>query len=145
MKIKIIDERLFDLPPTKNEGDAGMDLRCCVDKDFYLHPGQERLVPSGLAIKPPTHHCGLVVPRSGMGSKGLVIGNLTGVIDESYTGEILIKLWNRNMEGRPIHIKAMERVAQLLIVPAIHYDIEIVSELEETERGNSGFGSSGRV
>ena len=144
MKIKIIDERLYDLPPAKNELDAGLDLRACIEQDFYLHPGQEKLVPSGLAIQLPSHYCGMVLPRSGLGSThGIVIGNLVGLIDEEYNREILIKMWNRNTEGRPYRVHAMERIAQLVVIPALHYDIEIVDDLGGASR--VGFGSSGRM
>lgn len=142
---KILDERLLeDMPLYKSPVNAGMDLRAMVEKDLYLHPGQDLLVPTGFAMRVPKGHFAMVVPRSGMGANvGIVLGNLVGVIDEDYGKEVFLKLWNRNDEGRAVHIKAMERVAQMVIVPCLHFTPEIVQELPDS--GRAGFGSSGRM
>ena len=139
---KLYDNTKVTLP---REGDAGIDLHAHIKMPYTLHTGCIKTVPSGIAVAIPEGWVGLVFPRSGLGSKGLVLGNLTGVIDSSYRGEIQIPLWNRNHDNWPFVIEPMMKVAQLVIVP--HWDnssFEFVEELNETERGTNGFGSTGK-
>ena len=143
---KILDERLYDHPlGYGSDGSAGMDLRACIDEPITLQPGERQLVSSGVSIylgDPSV--VGLLLPRSGLGHKhGLVLGNLTGVIDSDYQGPLMMSLWNRSPE--PYTVQPMERVAQYVVVPVIGLDLQFVEEFgDQTERGAGGFGSSGR-
>ena len=142
MKVKIIDPRITEemLQPATS-GSAGIDLRCCINTEMPLYPGMQCLYRTGIRVAIPKGYVGLITPRSGLGTQGIVLGNLTGVIDSDYRGEILVCLWNRNYEGKPHRCKPMDKIAQLIAVP--HNSIvEIVNELDTTERNGNGFGST---
>ncbi|MCI6906389.1 MAG: dUTP diphosphatase [Succinatimonas sp.] len=147
IKIKILDERLgrdFPLPSYETAMSAGMDLRAMEDSDFILNPGEVRLVHTGFAMHiADPNVTALVVPRSGLGYKhGIVLSNLTGVIDADYQGPLMMPLWNHSNE--PFEIKVGDRVAQMLFVPVIHADLQVTNSFdEESERGQKGFGSTG--
>ena len=147
IKIKILDERLgrdFPLPSYETAMSAGMDLRAMEDSDFILNPGEVRLVHTGFAMHiADPNVTALVVPRSGLGYKhGIVLSNLTGVIDADYQGPLMMPLWNHSNE--PFDIKVGDRVAQMLFVPVIHADLQVTNSFdEESERGQKGFGSTG--
>ena len=147
IKIKILDERLgrdFPLPSYETAMSAGMDLRAMEDSDFILNPGEVRLVHTGFAMHiADPNVTALVVPRSGLGYKhGIVLSNLTGVIDADYQGPLMMHLWNHSNE--PFEIKVGDRVAQMLFVPVIHADLQVTNSFdEESERGQKGFGSTG--
>ena len=147
IKIKILDERLgrdFPLPSYETAMSAGMDLRAMEDSDFILNPGEVRLVHTGFAMHiADPNVTALVVPRSGLGYKhGIVLSNLTGVIDADYQGPLMMPLWNHSNE--PFEIKVGDRVAQMLFVPVIHADMQVTNSFdEESERGQKGFGSTG--
>lgn len=143
--IKLLDERLRAQPPAyATHGAAGLDLRACLDGALRLEPGQTALVPSGIAI-----HLGdpglaaIVLPRSGLGHKhGIVLGNLVGLIDSDYQGQIMVSVWNRS--DAAFTIEPMERIAQLVIVPVVQAAFEIVDEFVASARGEGGFGSTGK-
>lgn len=143
--IKLLDERLRAQPPAyATPGAAGLDLRACLDEALRLEPGQTALVPSGIAI-----HLGdpglaaIVLPRSGLGHKhGIVLGNLVGLIDSDYQGQIMVSVWNRG--GAAFTIEPMERIAQLVVVPVVQAAFEIVDEFVASTRGEGGFGSTGQ-
>lgn len=141
--IKILDKRLEgQLPARGTPGSAGYDIRIMCDNNILLNPGQRIKLPSGIAIHiEDPGIVGLIVPRSGLGSRGLVLSNLTGVIDSDYTGEIQMTLWNAGKEG--VLLKPLDRVAQLLFVPVFGVSWKVMDTLDETERGGSGFGSTG--
>lgn len=147
IKIKILDERLgrdFPLPSYETAMSAGMDLRAMEGSDFILNPGEVRLVHTGFAMHiADPNVTALVVPRSGLGYKhGIVLSNLTGVIDADYQGPLMMPLWNHSNE--PFEIKVGDRVAQMLFVPVIHADLQVTNSFdEESERGQKGFGSTG--
>ena len=143
MNYKIIDKRLYDYPLQPKDGDAGIDLRACIDKPIRVATGETVLVQSGLQTAIPKLWVGLLFPRSGLGVKrGLVLGNTVGVIDSSYRGEILIAVTNRKKEY--IAIAPMDRIAQLVLVPHYNYEaLRNVDMLDDTARGSSGFGDSG--
>ena len=147
IKIKILDERLgrdFPLPSYETAMSAGMDLRAMEDSDFILNPGEVRLVHTGFAMHiADPNVTALVVPRSGLGYKhGIVLSNLTGVIDADYQGPLMMPLWNHSNE--PFEIKVGDRVAQMLFVPVIHADLQVTNSFdEESERGQKGSGSTG--
>lgn len=148
MQVKILDPRLgskIPLPVYSTPGSAGMDLRACIDAPISLRPGETQLIPSGLAIYiEDPNLAGLVLPRSGLGHKhGVVLGNLVGLIDSDYQGELLISCWNRS--GNEFTIQPGERVAQLILVPIVQCEFQIVDQFEHSSRGTAGFGSSGRV
>ena len=144
--IKILDPRLgaeFELPRHATEGSAGIDLRACVDDRLTIEPGQTELIPTGLAmhIKDPSV-AALILPRSGLGHRhGLVLGNLVGLIDSDYQGQLFVSCWNRS--NTPYTIEAGERIAQMILVPVIQARLNVVETFEESDRGAGGFGSSG--
>jgi dUTP pyrophosphatase len=143
--VRVLDARLHDTPPQyATAGAAGLDLRACIDAPLVLEPRQSALVPSGIAIHlSDPGLAALVVPRSGLGHKhGIVLGNLVGLIDSDYQGQIMVSLWNRS--AAPYTLQPMERVAQLVIVPVLQVALNIVEEFESSERGAGGFGSTGR-
>lgn len=149
-EIKILDPRIgkdekYPLPACATDGSAGMDLRACIDEDLILKAGETKLVGTGFSIylKDP-NFVGMIYPRSGLGSKhGIILGNTTGVIDADYQGELLICLWNRT--DKDFTIAVGERVAQYVVTPVIHPNYSIVEQFSnETERGEGGFGSSGK-
>ena len=144
LDVKILDPRLRDQPPHyATEGAAGLDLRACIDGPLDLLPGGSALVPSGLAIHlADPGFAAMVLPRSGLGHKhGIVLGNLVGLIDSDYQGQIMVSLWNRSTV--PFTLRPMERIAQLVIVPVLQVALNVVDSFEESERGAGGFGSTG--
>ncbi len=143
--VRVLDPRLHDTPPKySTKGAAGLDLRACLDAPLELRPGGSALVPSGVAIHlADPGLAALVLPRSGLGHKhGIVLGNLVGLIDSDYQGQIMVSLWNRS--GEPYTLQPMERVAQLVIVPVLQVALNVVEEFGASERGAGGFGSSGK-
>lgn len=145
VEVKVLDRRLEgNLPHYATAGSAGLDLRACIEAPLTLAPGQTELVPAGIAI-----HLGdpglaaLVLPRSGLGHKhGIVLGNLVGLIDSDYQGQLFVSTWNR---GRaPFTIEPMERLAQLVVVPVVQVAFEVVNAFDASSRGAGGFGSTGR-
>ncbi|MGJ8514924.1 dUTP diphosphatase [Carnimonas bestiolae] len=146
IEVKILDPRVkqHPLPHYATEGSAGMDLRALLDAPLTLEPGDTELVRTGLAlhIKDPAY-AGVVLPRSGLGHKhGIVLGNLVGLIDSDYQGELMVSMWNRGQNT--VTIEPFERIAQYVLVPVIKAELEVVDEFEESSRGAGGFGSSGR-
>ncbi len=143
--VKILDQRLHKHPPAyATPGAAGIDLRACIDHDMVIQPGQTELVPSGIAIHLNDPHCAaMILPRSGLGHKhGIVLGNLVGLIDSDYQGQIFVSIWNRG--HAPFTLMPMERMAQLVIVPVMQMELNIVDEFVASERGAGGFGSTGK-
>ncbi len=145
LEVKLLDPRLRDnLPAYGTAGAAGLDLRACIDKPLLLHPGQTELIPSGIAIHiGDPGHAAMVLPRSGLGHKhGIVLGNLVGLIDSDYQGQIFVSLWNRGHDV--FELKPMERIAQLVVVPVVQVALQVVDDFEASTRGAGGFGSTGR-
>lgn len=143
--IKILDPRLREVPPAyATPGSAGLDLRACIDRPLTLHPGQADLIPSGIAIHlADPGYAALVLPRSGLGHKhGIVLGNLVGLIDSDYQGQIFVSCWNRG--ASVFVVNPMERIAQLVIVPVVQAGFNLVDEFAQSERGANGFGSTGK-
>jgi dUTP pyrophosphatase len=143
--VKILDARLQDnLPDYATSGSAGLDLRACIDAPLELRPGSTELVPSGLAIHlADSGLAAVVLPRSGLGHKhGIVLGNLVGLIDSDYQGQVLVSIWNRG--STTFVLQPMERIAQLVIVPVLQVRFNPVLEFTQSERGAGGFGSTGR-
>ena len=146
LEVRILDARIkANMPAYGTAGAAGLDLRACIDETVLLHPGQTELIPSGMAI-----HIGhpafaaMVLPRSGLGHKhGIVLGNLVGLIDSDYQGQIFVSLWNRGHEV--FELKPMERIAQLVVVPVVQVELTVVDQFEASARGTGGFGSTGRL
>lgn len=147
IQLKILDDRIgneFPLPTYATDGAAGLDLRACIDAPFQLKPGQTELIKTGIAIHiADPHMAAIILPRSGLGHKhGIILGNSAGLIDSDYQGPLMVSLWNRT--NVPYSIQPGERIAQLIIVPVLHADFEIVSEFPASNRGEGGFGSSGK-
>jgi dUTP pyrophosphatase len=143
--IKILDPRLQDmLPAYATPGSAGLDLRACINDPITLEPGQTVLIPTGLAIHiGESGYCAMILPRSGMGHKnGIVLGNLVGLIDSDYQGQLMVSTWNRG--SNPFTLTPMERLAQLIIVPVLQVGFNIVDTFDASERGAGGFGSTGQ-
>ena len=145
--LKIIDARLRDpnlLPQYATSGAAGLDLRACIDEQLTLRPGETTLIPTGIAIHlADTSLAAMILPRSGLGHKhGIVLGNLVGLIDSDYQGQIFVSTWNRG--AAEFVIKPLERLAQLVVVPVVQVGFNIVEEFAESERGAGGFGSTGK-
>lgn len=143
--VKILDARLRDqLPEYATSGSAGLDLRACIDAPIQLKPGQTELIPSGIAIHlDEPGLAAMVLPRSGMGHKhGIVLGNLVGLIDSDYQGQILVSLWNRGAGA--FTLNPMERIAQLVVVPVVQVAFNVVDDFSESTRGAGGFGSTGK-
>lgn len=146
IEVKILDPRLREqLPHYATAGAAGLDLRACLSVPLTLEPGQTELVPSGIAIHlADPGLAAMVLPRSGLGHKhGIVLGNLVGLIDSDYQGQIFISTWNRGQTA--FTIQPMERLAQLVIVPVMQVGFDIVEEFAASSRGAGGFGSTGKV
>lgn len=144
--VKILDKRIgteFPLPEYATPGSAGMDLRACLQDQLTVAPGETHLVPTGIAIHlADPSICATILPRSGLGhKKGIVLGNLVGLIDSDYQGELMVSVWNRGQET--YQIQPGERIAQLMILPVIQAQFEIVDDFSQSERGQGGFGSSG--
>lgn len=146
IQLKILDQRIgkdIPLPAHATEGSAGMDLRACIDDTLILQPGQTELVPTGIAIHigDPTL-AATILPRSGLGHKhGIVLGNLVGLIDSDYQGQLFVSVWNRG--DTAFTIEMGDRIAQLVFVPVVQVDFEQVEEFENSQRGAGGFGHSG--
>lgn len=147
VQLKILDPRLgkeFPLPHYATEGAAGLDLRACLDAPLTLAPGETQLIPTGMAIHiADPALAAVLLPRSGLGHKhGIVLGNLVGLIDSDYQGQVFVSCWNRG--HAPFTIEIGERIAQMVLLPVVHARFEVVSEFNETQRGAGGFGHSGR-
>ena len=145
LDLKILDARMRDqLPAYATTGSAGLDLRACLDEPLTLKPGETALVPTGLAIHVgDPGYAALILPRSGLGHKhGIVLGNLVGLIDSDYQGQLMISTWNRGEST--FVLNPMERLAQLVIVPVVQAEFNIVDDFETSERGAGGFGSPGK-
>lgn len=147
IEVKILDPRLgdeFPLPAYATDGSAGIDLRACVDSEQTLNPGETQLIPCGMAIHiADPSLAAVILPRSGLGHKhGVVLGNLVGLIDSDYQGQLFVSCWNRGNES--FVIKPGERIAQLVFVPVVQAEFEIVETFAESERGEGGFGHTGR-
>jgi len=147
IELKILDQRLgeeFPLPAYATDGSAGMDLRAMLDSPLELPPGQTELIPTGMAIHiEDPHQAAMILPRSGLGHKhGIVLGNLVGLIDADYQGQLFVSCWNRG--HATFQVEVGERIAQLIIVPVIRAHFEVVDEFDASERGAGGFGHSGR-
>ncbi len=147
IKVRILDPRVgtdFPLPEYATPGSAGVDMRACLDEPLVLEPGQTELIPTGMAVHVDDPGLAAVLlPRSGLGHKhGVVLGNLTGLIDSDYQGQVFISCWNRG--NAPFTIEPGERIAQMVILPVVQVRFDVVESFEESERGAGGFGSSGR-
>ena len=144
--VKILDPRVKDKMPTyATTGSAGLDLRAILDEPLTLNPGETRLIKTGLAIHlADPGYAALILPRSGLGHKhGIVLGNLVGLIDSDYQGELMVSTWNRGQEA--FTIKPMERIAQLVVVPVVQMQMNVVDDFETSDRGAGGFGSTGKA
>ncbi|NBT46040.1 MAG: dUTP diphosphatase [Gammaproteobacteria bacterium] len=147
IQLKILDPRLgldFPLPDYATEGSAGLDLRACLEEPLTLAPGDTHLIPTGLAIHIGDHDMAAVIlPRSGLGHKhGIVLGNLVGLIDSDYQGQIFVSCWNRGHETFTIAVG--DRIAQMVFIPIVKVQFERVSDFTESDRGDGGFGHTGR-
>jgi len=145
LDIKVLDERIREhLPAYATGGSAGLDIRACIPDPITLRPGDSALIPSGIAI-----HIGdpgfaaVLIPRSGLGHKhGIVLGNLVGLIDSDYQGQVFVSCWNRGKE--PFVVNPMERIAQMVVVPVVQVELNVVASFEQSDRGAGGFGSTGK-
>ncbi|MCA0325168.1 MAG: dUTP diphosphatase [Proteobacteria bacterium] len=145
LDVKILDERLrTQMPAYATPGSAGLDLRACLAEPLVLAPNAWQLVPTGLAIHlADAGYAALILPRSGLGHKhGIVLGNLVGLIDSDYQGQLMVSAWNRS--GTAFTIEPMERIAQLVIVPVVQAEFHLVDEFPASQRGEGGYGSTGR-
>jgi len=147
IKLKILDPRLgaeFPLPEYATEGSAGVDLRACLESAVTIAPGETLLIPTGMAIHiDDPSLAAVLLPRSGLGHKhGIVLGNLVGLIDSDYQGQVFVSCWNRGAEA--FTVAPGERIAQMVLVPVVQARFEVVEEFESSERGAGGFGHSGR-
>ncbi|MCK4743478.1 MAG: dUTP diphosphatase [Sulfuriflexus sp.] len=147
IQLKILDKRIgseFPLPDYATEGSAGMDLRACLDEAIELAAGETFLVPTGLSIYvADPDYAAMLLPRSGLGHKhGIVLGNLVGLIDSDYQGQLFVSCWNRG--DKTFTVEPGERIAQMIIVPVVQAEFEIVDEFDDSERGEGGFGHTGR-
>lgn len=147
LQVRILNDKIgnsIPMPEYATSGSAGMDLRACINEDIALNPGDTSLIPTGLAIYiEDPGYAALILPRSGLGHKhGIVLGNLVGLIDSDYQGELMVSAWNRG--NTSFTIEPGDRIAQLVIVPVLQTEFSIVSEFSQTDRGAGGFGSSGR-
>ena len=146
IQLKVLDERIGEeipLPAHATEGSAGMDLRACIDETITLKPGDTELIPTGIAIHiDDPGLAATILPRSGLGHKhGIVLGNLVGLIDSDYQGQLFVSCWNRGTDS--FTIEKGDRIAQLVFVPVVQADFEVVDEFDESQRGAGGFGHSG--
>jgi dUTP pyrophosphatase len=145
LEVKILDERMRGmLPRYATSGAAGLDLRACLDKELRLEPGDSRLVSSGIAIHVgDPGYAAIILPRSGLGAKnGIVLGNLVGLIDSDYQGPLMVSVWNRGRE--PFTVQPMDRIAQLVVIPVVQVEFQVVGEFTASARGAGGFGSTGK-
>jgi dUTP pyrophosphatase len=147
LKVRILDPRLgreLPLPRYATAGSAGLDLRACLERPLTLAPGEAQLVPTGMAIHlDDPQLAALILPRSGLGHKhGIVLGNLVGLIDSDYQGQLMVSCWNRSQTA--FTIEPGERIAQLVVVPVVQVQLQVVADFDESARGAGGFGHSGR-
>ena len=145
LDVKILDERIrAHLPAYATSGSAGLDLRACLDAPVTLQPGDTHLVPTGLAIHlGDPGYAAVIIPRSGLGHKhGIVLGNLVGLIDSDYQGQLMVSCWNRGRDA--FVVNPLERIAQLVIVPVMQVSLNVVESFDESARGAGGFGSTGK-
>jgi dUTP pyrophosphatase len=143
--VKILDERLRDSPPHyATPGSAGLDLRACLDAPLDIAPGQTTLVPTGMAIHlADPGLAAMILPRSGLGHKhGIVLGNLVGLIDSDYQGQLMVSVWNRGQAN--FTLNPLERIAQLVVVPVLQVGFNVVDDFDASHRGEGGFGSTGK-
>ena len=143
--VKILDPRMTELLPAyATQGSAGLDLRACIDAPLVLEPGQTVLIPTGLAIHvADPGYAAMILPRSGLGHKnGIVLGNLVGLIDSDYQGQLMVSTWNRGHAA--FTLQPLDRLAQLVIVPVLQVGFNVVDEFASSERGTGGFGSTGK-
>ncbi len=143
--VKILDERMREqMPAYATPGSAGLDLRACITEPVTIEPGTTHLIPTGLAIHiADPGYAAMILPRSGMGHKhGIVLGNLVGLIDSDYQGQLMVSTWNRG--NTAFVLNPMERLAQLVIVPVMQVGFDVVEEFDGSERGEGGFGSTGK-
>ncbi|MFT5594684.1 MAG: dUTP pyrophosphatase [Oceanicoccus sp.] len=145
-QVKLLDKRLgneIPLPHYGTDGSAGLDLRACLEETLVLQPGETKLIPTGMSIYIEDNGlAAMILPRSGLGHKhGIVLGNLVGLIDSDYQGELMVSCWNRSNSAFTMEVG--ERIAQLVIVPVVQAEFDLVSEFEATDRGEGGFGSTG--
>lgn len=145
--VKILDSRIgteFPLPAYATSGSAGLDLRALMEESFEIQPGETKLIPTGLSIYiADPNLAAVILPRSGLGHKhGIVLGNLVGLIDSDYQGPLMVSMWNRS--DQPFKVEVGDRIAQLVFVPVVQAEFNIVSDFEQTERGEGGFGHSGK-
>ncbi len=148
LQVRVLDERLgrdHPLPAYATEGSAGLDLRACLDAPLVLEPGATELIPTGLSIYiGDPGLAAMILPRSGLGHRhGVVLGNLVGLIDSDYQGQLMVSTWNRGQTRYTV--APFERIAQLIIVPVVQVSLDVVDAFEESDRGDGGFGSSGRA
>lgn len=144
LEVKILNEKIRgQLPHYATKGAAGLDLRACIEMPVTLNPGDTQLIPTGMAIHlGDPGYAALILPRSGLGHKhGIVLGNLVGLIDSDYQGELMVSCWNRGQTS--FVLQPQERLAQLVVVPVIQVDLTVVDTFEESHRGEGGFGSTG--
>jgi len=145
LDIKILDARLKDnLPQYGTAGAAGLDLRACINEPLTINPGDTHLIPTGMAMHlEDPRLAAMILPRSGLGHKhGIVMGNLVGLIDSDYQGQVFVSTWNRSKEA--FTIQPMDRIAQLVVVPVVQVALNVVEDFAASERGAGGFGSTGR-
>lgn len=144
--VRLLDPRLQESPPHyATPGSAGLDLRACLEGAIKLHPGETTLVPTGIAIHlADPGLAAMILPRSGLGHKhGIVLGNLVGLIDSDYQGEIMVSVWNRGKES--FTLNPLDRIAQLVVVPVLQVAFNVVDEFDASQRGDGGFGSTGKA
>jgi deoxyuridine 5'-triphosphate nucleotidohydrolase len=147
VELKILDPKVgkeVSLPKRATKGSAGLDLRACLDAPLELNPGDTKLIPTGIAIHlADAGLAAVIIPRSGLGHKhGVVLGNLVGLIDSDYQGELMISCWNRG--SQPFRVEPGERIAQLVVVPVVQVEFEVVEDFAASDRGSGGFGHTGR-
>ncbi len=145
LDVRVLDPRLLDqLPQYATPGSAGLDLRACIESAIVLKPGDSSLVPSGIAIHlGDAHYAAMVLPRSGLGHKhGIVLGNLVGLIDSDYQGQVFVSIWNRSQTE--FTIQPMDRIAQMIVVPVLQVQFNVVADFDASTRGAGGFGSTGK-
>jgi dUTP pyrophosphatase len=143
--VRLLDPRLAETPPHyATPGSAGLDLRACIPTALHIHPGETHLIPTGMAIHlADPGLAAIILPRSGLGHKhGIVLGNLVGLIDSDYQGELMVSTWNRGHDS--FTINPLDRIAQLVIVPVLQVGFRVVDRFDESSRGSAGFGSTGK-
>ncbi|MBE5527958.1 deoxyuridine 5'-triphosphate nucleotidohydrolase [Laribacter hongkongensis] len=143
--LKILDARLADQQPAyATPGSAGLDLRAAIDAETEIRPGETRLIPTGIALHlEDPGYAAMILPRSGLGHKhGIVLGNLVGLIDSDYQGQVFVSVWNRGHET--FRLAPLDRIAQMVIIPVVQVDFRVVDDFTSSSRGSGGFGSTGR-